>query len=229
MNVIEEPVAEAKWVASVDDIIIPIPQECVPIALLLDQAGLQDQQGLYRDHNSRNDPWYELNEEVNISDGSVFRTGPAPCNGRKSVQNAPPKLLVVCDDHPEYVIHQNQKGESLRRLFGIQTNMGLFRDFMSPVDIPIGDDDQVDLSNGNVFISRKTEDAEFCINIEGKKYPWGEQTITTAQIRELGNLPMDQPVICENADGSERTLREDETVMLDPCCRFGRAAKYKRG
>lgn len=67
------------------------------------------------------------------------------------------------------------------------------------------------------------------INIEGTEYSWDFETITTSQIRTLGNLPPDQPVVVEDPEGGERTLAENETVTIKPGHRLGRAPKYKRG
>ena len=52
------------------------------------------------------------------------------------------------------------------------------------------------------------------MNIEGHEYPWGKPTITVSEIRRLGNLPADQPVICEDEEGHERTLGENETITI---------------
>jgi len=71
--------------------------------------------------------------------------------------------------------------------------------------------------------------AKLLINIEGNEYPWTSDTITTQEIRTLGNLPADVPVIQETPDGTERTLAENETVTLQPGHRHGRAPRYKRG
>lgn len=70
---------------------------------------------------------------------------------------------------------------------------------------------------------------KFFINIEGKEYPWDKETITVSEIRALGNIPSDQPILQESPDGTERTLAENEVVELKPGHRHGRAAKYKRG
>jgi len=85
----------------------------------------------------------------------------------------------------------------------------------------------VSFKDGPIFTAKRGE--ALWINIEGTKHPWPKATITTAEIRKLGNLPADQQVVCEDATGGERTLREDIAVTLEPCCRFGRAPKYKRG
>ena len=70
---------------------------------------------------------------------------------------------------------------------------------------------------------------KFFVNIEGHEYSWDKPTITVPEIRRLGNLPADQPVICEDEDGRERTLAENETITIKPGHRHGRAPKYKRG
>ena len=70
---------------------------------------------------------------------------------------------------------------------------------------------------------------KFFINVEGTEYPWDRSTITVPEIRALGSIPSDQPIVQEAPDGTERTLAEDEVVELKPGHRHGRAAKYKRG
>jgi hypothetical protein len=70
---------------------------------------------------------------------------------------------------------------------------------------------------------------KYFVNVEGTEYPWERNTITTAEIRTLGNLPSDQPVIQEMPDGTERTLAEKERIELQPGHRYGRAPRYKRG
>ena len=77
--------------------------------------------------------------------------------------------------------------------------------------------------------AEKETGQKFFVQIEDKEYPWPKDTITTAEIRVLGNLPADQPVIEEDPDGGERTLQENETIRLKPGHRLGRAPKYKRG
>ncbi|MFH1882187.1 MAG: multiubiquitin domain-containing protein [Planctomycetota bacterium] len=70
---------------------------------------------------------------------------------------------------------------------------------------------------------------KYFVNIEGTEYPWDKETITVAEIRALGNLPQNLPVVEEFPDGTERTLAEGEAVQLKPGHRFGRAPKFKRG
>lgn len=70
---------------------------------------------------------------------------------------------------------------------------------------------------------------KYFVDIEGTEYPWEKETITVAEIRKLGNLPADQPVIEIDPDNNERTLAEDEVVTLKPGHRFGKQVKFKRG
>lgn len=70
---------------------------------------------------------------------------------------------------------------------------------------------------------------KFYVNVENVEYPWDRQTITTSEIRTVGNIPSDQPIIEEDPEGTERTLGESETLTLKPGHRLGRAPKYRRG
>jgi hypothetical protein len=47
---------------------------------------------------------------------------------------------------------------------------------------------------------------EYEVMIEGEAHPWAKDTISVTEIRELGKLPADAPVIEQDLrDGSERT------------------------
>lgn len=71
---------------------------------------------------------------------------------------------------------------------------------------------------------------KYVIDIEGNKYPWDEDTITVPQIRQLGGLPADQPVIeVDFQAGTERTLAETDVVELRPGLGFSKKVAFKRG
>jgi len=70
---------------------------------------------------------------------------------------------------------------------------------------------------------------KYFVEIEGTEYEWHKETITVPEIRQLGNLPQDLPVIEVDPDNNERTLAEDEVVTLKPGHRFGKKVRYKRG
>jgi hypothetical protein len=216
-----------KWAALIGDRLFPMPRRKLTARDILDQSGHGQDVVLVRDHETRNDVPFADGTEVDLAEGNVFRVvarceaiPQAPCSGAA-------KLAFVCDDAWEVTLAEAQTERSLKRLFGLTDDAELFRDYESPNDKPIGDSETVGFKDGPVFTAKRGEG--YCINIEGTKHSWPKPTITAAEIRTLGKLPADQQVVCEDAEGRERTLREDEVVTLEPCCRFGRAPKYKRG
>jgi hypothetical protein len=79
-------------------------------------------------------------------------------------------------------------------------------------------------------IEARPRPKEYCVNIEGVEYSWFHQTIMVPQIRDLGGLPADQPVLEINLDdNSERTLGECEVVHIKPGHAFCKKVRYKRG
>jgi len=70
---------------------------------------------------------------------------------------------------------------------------------------------------------------KYYVNIEGTEYEWPKDTITVQEIRTLGGLPTNLPVLEETPEGTERTLTEEEVIHMKPGHRYGRASKYKRG
>lgn len=73
------------------------------------------------------------------------------------------------------------------------------------------------------------DDKNHFVEIEDREYLWPKPTITVPEIRTLGGLPSDMPVIEVDPDNNERTLAEGETVALKPGHRFGKKVRYKRG
>ena len=70
----------------------------------------------------------------------------------------------------------------------------------------------------------------FFVDIEGKKYPWEESTITTEQIIELGGWDPSQGAILINLKtNEERTLEPGEVIQLKPGMGFAKKIKFKRG
>lgn len=75
-----------------------------------------------------------------------------------------------------------------------------------------------------------TQGPKYQINIEGKLFDWDQGTITVPQLRELGGIPADQPMMeIDLKTNAERTLAEDEIVDLKPGQGFAKKVKYQRG
>lgn len=79
-------------------------------------------------------------------------------------------------------------------------------------------------------MTEKPEGPKYEINIEGTTHPWYEDRITPKQIRDLGGLPADQPVVEVNLEtGDEKTLPDDAVIELKPGMAFARKVEFKRG
>lgn len=76
-------------------------------------------------------------------------------------------------------------------------------------------------------------DASHEVMIEGKARPWNKDTISVADIRELGGLAADAPVIEEDLrSGTERTLAEDEVLepgTIEPGKRPTKRVNFRQG
>lgn len=71
---------------------------------------------------------------------------------------------------------------------------------------------------------------KFGVDIEGQLFEWDQPTITVPELRDLGGLPADMPVIeVDLKDNTERQLDEDETVELKPGKGFAKTVTFKRG
>jgi hypothetical protein len=71
---------------------------------------------------------------------------------------------------------------------------------------------------------------KYHIDIEGTIHDWDEDTITVAQIRELGDLPSDVPlIVIDFKDNSEDELAEDAVITLKPGQGFAKKIGFKRG
>jgi hypothetical protein len=84
-------------------------------------------------------------------------------------------------------------------------------------------------SQSSIDVETAPDGKKFFVEIEDREYPWPRSTITFSEIRTLGDLPSDLPVIEVDPDNNERTLAEGETVTLKPGHRFGKKVRYKRG
>ena len=75
--------------------------------------------------------------------------------------------------------------------------------------------------------SKGEGNARNTISISKGKNILDEDTITVPQIRELGNLPANLPVIEIDPDNNERTLAENEVITLKPGHRYGKRLSTK--
>lgn len=73
------------------------------------------------------------------------------------------------------------------------------------------------------------EKARYFVNIEGQVFPWGQPTITTEEIADLGGWDVEQGVIEIDKDNNERTLAPGEVTELKPGRGFSKKYHWRRG
>jgi hypothetical protein len=74
---------------------------------------------------------------------------------------------------------------------------------------------------------------EYAVLIEGKLHPWNQKTIMVQEIRELGGLPANCPVIEENLQSSAQRSLDEDDVHQPPRLEEGKdltkKVNFKRG
>jgi hypothetical protein len=181
----------SKWVAVVNDRLIPLPRRELKARDILHQAGFNPEAStLVRDFNSPNDIGFEPDAKVNLGDGNVFRIVDGHCERRHVVPSESPKLAFVVDDRWEVTIQPKQTAESLRGLLGIGDGVELLRDFESPNDGPIEDGERILFQDGPVFITRKAEGRETNIIVRGRPRKVSGRTISFEQVVALAYNPV---------------------------------------
>ncbi len=142
-----------KWAALIGDRLFPMPRQKLGARDIKDQAGIGRDFVLVRDHGSPNDLVFDDDMLVDLAEGNVFRVirraekGPQPPCTDKA------KLAWDCDDDWRVTLVGRQTGHSLKRLFGLPDDAVLLRDFESPNDKPLADDEAVEFRDGPVLTS----------------------------------------------------------------------------
>lgn len=148
----------SKWAALVDDQHLPTPERRVKVSVLKAQAGIPKDLALLRDVSPAEDVLLRDDDLVDLAEGNVFysrkgcfESSSAPCTGK-------PKLAWFVDDHHEVSLLAEQTGNSIRELFSLKHYQCLLRDYDSPNDPPITEDERIRFEDGPVFVT--------CVEIE---------------------------------------------------------------
>jgi Multiubiquitin len=143
-----------KWAVLVGDRLFPMPRRKLTARVILDQSEHGSDVVLVRDHGGVQDVTFDGDAGVDLAEGNVFRTVPR-CDAKPNTHcTEPAKLAFVCDDELEVTLISQQTGKALKRLLRLPADAVLLRDYESPNDQPIGDDERVEFHDGPVFTCR---------------------------------------------------------------------------
>ncbi len=210
-----------KWVAVVNDQLIPMPQRHVKASVIREQGGVSHDHVLVRDHNSPNDTVIPENAMVDLADGNVFYSEPA-CDVKSRPKCAePPKLAYAVDDRWEIVIRPAQTGHTVRDLFGLPADVELLRDYESPSDQIVGDD-AANFGDGPVFRTRKRHDL-LTIIVNKKPFTTADGVKPEMTGREIATLVFPDPnrtAVFKVEGNTDKPIGLDDKIKIVNCDEF---------
>ena len=215
--------AAAKWAAVFNDQLFPMPRRQLTARDILDQAGVGKEFVLVRDHGSPNDVVFDDDAMVDLAEGNVFRLIPRCEGGPQQPCTAPAKLAYVCDDAWEVTLIGKQTGHSLKRLLGLPDDAELLRDFESPNDQVIRDDEVVLHADGPVFTARRMT---LTVKVNNKPVHFKKRRVTALELKQTAidqgvKIDLDCVLYRVKPDGSlGPAIRDDEPVVLHECDAF---------
>lgn len=213
----------AKQVIVLDDTLYPMPRPKMVARDILDQAGASADVVLKRDYNSTIDHVFADDEEVDLRQGNVFKTAPRCAPVACNIPDARPKLAFVLDDAWEITVNPHQTGHSIKRLMGLPDDAKLMRDFESPIDQPIADDEKVAFQDGPVFT---VKDFSLTIKVNNNAVTVAKRRMTGLEIKQAA---IDQKVKIEitfvlyqlDKDGNlGPAIADNKIVVLHDCDAF---------
>jgi hypothetical protein len=212
-----------KWAVLVGDRTTPMPHRVVTAQAIKDQAGIGKGFMLVRDFQSRNDMVITDEEELDLGVGNVFRVIPRCDAARQAQCHEPAKLAYLLDDEWEITLTPHQTGTSLRRLFDVPPDLELFRDYESPHDEPIADDECANFPDGPVFRSQR---ATITVKVNNNPVIFHKREVTGLEIKQTAiaqnvKIPLDGVLYRVKPDGNLSTAIGDaEKVTLKDCDEF---------
>lgn len=213
-----------KWAALVNDRAIPMPRRVLTAQTIKDQADIGAGFVLVRDYQTRNDVVVADDAELDLAEGNVFRViphceaapSPTPCH-------EPAKLAFVMDDEWEITLAPRQTGASLRRLFELSPEVELLRDYESPHDEPIADDEPANFADGPVF---RTERLTVIVKVNNNPVKFHKRRVTGLEIKQTAiaqkvKITLDCVLYKVKPDGSlGASIGDAEKVTLRDCEEF---------
>ena len=180
--------AQPRWFALVNDRIIPMPRQHVPVAVIKAQAGLAADQALIRDHNSPRDAVLDDAATVDLAHGNVFYSRPRCDVTPQEAGGDPAKMAIAIDDRFELTLLAEQPLEALLGLFALPADTRLFRDYESPNDEHVAPKAILRFKDGPVFYTRGQAEKPVEITIDDKKYPVRPGKHSVAELKKIGGV-----------------------------------------
>jgi hypothetical protein len=211
-----------KWTALINDCLVPMPRQIVRVAMLREQGSIPAGHGIFRDHNSENDPPVAENGSVDLAAGNVFYSDVACERAAGEPSHAPAKLAYVVDDRWEVVIKPEQTGRSLRDLFALSGEVELLRDLESPDDLPMADAASAAFHRGCVFRTRRHQ-AVLEIKVNRLRFTEKDGVKPLMKGREIAKLVEehpDQTKVEQLTAAGPKPVGLDEEVTIVRCDEF---------
>lgn len=212
-----------KWAILLNDELFPMPRRKMLARDILDQCDITQDLMLQRDHGGTHDVVFADDAEVDLAHGNVFRTT-ARCEiAAERRRGEPAKLAFIVDDHWEVTLNPRQTGHSLKHLFGLPDDAELLRDFESPTDKLIRNEDPVLFADGPVFTLRRVT---LTITVNNKEVRFTRRSVTALQIKEAAiaqhvNIQTTFVLFRIKTDGSiSAAIPDEQFVKLKQCDAF---------
>jgi len=211
-----------KWAALVDDEVVPMPQQEVKVSVIKAQAEIPPGFVLVRDHDSPEDAVLADEDLADLGKGNVFYRLEACETRPRGHCPAPAKLAFFVDDRPEITINPHQTGKTLRELFGLKSDVDLFRDYESPHDQAVSLEDAFLFDKGPVFYTRR-QHTQLSIIVNNKRFTEAEGVKHQMTGRQIAALVTDTPDATEVfhlKKGEAEPVPLNEQVHIENCDEF---------
>jgi len=214
-----ERYSPAKWNAVVNDTLVPAANRKLRVRVLKHQAGIPADHVLVRDHGSEVDVTFSDDDTIDLAEGNVFysvaRCEPRPPEGCSQ----PAKLAFVVQDRYEVTTRPDQTRETLLNLFGLESDVQLYRDRESPRDELIDIRQTVMFADGSSFVTHgKRPGAKVQININGEDYQIAPGSYTVAEIKKVPNPPIPkEDTLSQVIGGKIVPLAPAQVVAIKGC------------
>jgi hypothetical protein len=212
-----------KWVALVEDRVLPAPRRNVTAQTIKDQVGIGADLVLLRDHQTRNDVVVADSDELDLAAGNVFRVIPRCEAAPTPPCYEPPKLAFVVDDEWKITLTPGQTGATLRRLFDLPADIELLRDHESPHDQPIANEEVANFTDGPVF---RTEHLSITVKVNRNPVKFHKGRVTVLEIKQTAiaqkvKIALGDILYKVEPDGSlGASIGDSEKVTLKECEEF---------